>query len=130
MEAMYAFVEVSAPEPWARLKEPVIVHVDQTDINGSKTITVSAANKKLPTLTLLKRDKQTKEVIPGTHFEVKGITAIFHNAGTKDRVRILGQRGRKRKRYYITNAPQGRAISALLRSLRYAPGGVLCLRRQ
>ena len=78
MEAMYAFVEVSAPEPWARLKEPVIVHVDQTDINGSKTITVSAANKKLPTLTLLKRDKQTKEVIPGTHFEVKGIHFGFH----------------------------------------------------
>ncbi|WP_300604031.1 SpaA isopeptide-forming pilin-related protein [uncultured Oscillibacter sp.] len=78
-EGLYAFVEVSAPAPWAKLDDPVIVHVDQADINGGETITVSAADKKLPSLTILKRDKQTKEVIPGTVFEIKGIHYHYHN---------------------------------------------------
>ena len=77
-EGMYAFVEVSVPAPWAKLTEPVIAHVDQATVNGGGTITVTAADKKLPTLTLLKRDSQTKEAIPGTHFEVKGIHFGFH----------------------------------------------------
>ena len=78
-EGMYAFVEVSAPAPYATLTEPVIAHVDQADINGGGTVTVTAADKKLPSLTILKRDSQTKEVIPGTVFEIKGIHYGYHN---------------------------------------------------
>ena len=33
-EGMYAFVEVSAPSPFATLTEPVIAHVDQATVNG------------------------------------------------------------------------------------------------
>ena len=77
-EGMYAFVEVSAPAPFARLREPVIAHVDQAVINGGGTVTVTAADKRLPNLTILKRDKQTGDVIPNTHFEVKGIHFGFH----------------------------------------------------
>ncbi len=53
--------------------------MDQATVNGGGTITVTAADKKLPTLTLLKRDSQTKEAIPGTHFEIKGIHYGYHN---------------------------------------------------
>ena len=77
-EGMYAFVEVSAPAPFARLREPVIAHVDQAVINGGGTVTVTSADKRLPNLTILKRDKQTGGVIPNTHFEVKGIHFGFH----------------------------------------------------
>ena len=57
-EGMYAFVEVSAPKPYAKLTEPVIAHVDQATINGGGTITVTASDKRLPNLTILKRDPQ------------------------------------------------------------------------
>ena len=78
-EGMYAFVEVSAPAPFAKLTEPVIAHVDQATINGGGTVTVSAADKKLPNLTILKRDSQTGDVIPNTHFEIRGIHYGYHN---------------------------------------------------
>ena len=78
-EGMYAFVEVSAPAPYATLTEPVIAHVDQATINGGGTVTVTASDKKLPSLSILKRDAQTKEVIPGTVFEIKGIHYHFHD---------------------------------------------------
>nr|WP_325215138.1 SpaA isopeptide-forming pilin-related protein [uncultured Oscillibacter sp.] len=78
-EGLYAFVEVSAPSPYAKLTEPVLAHMDQAAINGGGTITVTAADKKLPNLTILKRDAQTGEVIPDTHFEVKGIHLGYHN---------------------------------------------------
>lgn len=77
-EGMYAFVEVSAPAPFACLTDPVIVHVDQATVEGGGTITVEAADKKLPSLSILKRDEQTKEVIPGTVFEVRGIHSGYH----------------------------------------------------
>ena len=89
-EGMYAFVEVSAPAPFARLREPVIAHVDQAVINGGGTVTVTAADKRLPNLTILKRDKQTGDVIPNTHFEVKGIHRGYHND--------------------VTTGPDGRAV--------------------
>ena len=44
-EGMYAFVEVSAPAPFACLTDPVIVHVDQATVEGGGTITVEAADK-------------------------------------------------------------------------------------
>nr|WP_326153440.1 SpaA isopeptide-forming pilin-related protein [uncultured Oscillibacter sp.] len=78
-EGMYAFVEVSVPKPYAKLTEPVIAYVDQAAVNGGGTVTVTASDKKLPNLTILKRDKQTKEVIPGTVFEIKGIHYHYHN---------------------------------------------------
>ena len=78
-EGMYAFVEVSAPSPFAKLTEPVFAHVDQATISGGGTVTVSAADKKLPNLTILKRDAKTGDVIPGAHFEIKGIHLGYHN---------------------------------------------------
>lgn len=78
-EGMYAFVEVSAPSPYATLTEPVIAHVDQATINGGGTVTVTASNKKLPNLTILKRDAKTGDVIPDTHFEIKGIHYGYHD---------------------------------------------------
>ena len=78
-EGMYAFVEVSAPAPYARLTEPVFAHVDQATINGGGTVTVTAVDKKLPNLTILKRDAKTGDVIPNTNFEIKGIHYGYHN---------------------------------------------------
>ncbi len=78
-EGMYAFIEVSAPAPYARLTEPVIAHVDQATINGGGTVTVTASDKKLPNLTILKRDAKTGDVIPNTNFEIKGIHYGYHN---------------------------------------------------
>ncbi len=89
-EGMYAFVEVSAPAPYSCLTEPVIAHVDQATINGGGTVTVTASDKKLPSLTILKRDAQTKEVIPGTVFEIKGIHYHYHDD--------------------VTTGPDGRAV--------------------
>ncbi len=77
-EGMYAFVEVSAPTPFARLTEPVIAHVDQATINGGGTVTVTASDKRLPNLAILKRDAQTQDPVPGTVFEVRGIHFHYH----------------------------------------------------
>ena len=89
-EGMYAFVEVSAPSPYACLTDPVIAHVDQAVINGGGTVTVTASDKKLPSLTILKRDAKTGDVIPNTHFEIKGIHYGYHND--------------------VTTGPDGRAV--------------------
>ena len=78
-EGLYAFLEVSAPEPFARLTEPVLAYVDQATINGGGTVTVTATDKKLPSLTILKKDGQSGNVIPGTTFEVKAIDGSYHN---------------------------------------------------
>ena len=77
-EGMYAFVEVSAPEGYARLLDPVIAHVDQATVDGGGTVTVTAKNQLLPGLTILKRDGQTGEVVPGAVFEVRGIHHGYH----------------------------------------------------
>ncbi|NBI67351.1 hypothetical protein D1646_11115 [Pseudoflavonifractor sp. 60] len=89
-EGMYAFVEVSVPAPWATLTEPVIAHVDQATVNGGGTVTVTASDKRLPSLTILKRDAQTGDVIPNTHFEIRGIHYGYHND--------------------VTTGPDGRAV--------------------
>nr|WP_325205310.1 SpaA isopeptide-forming pilin-related protein [uncultured Oscillibacter sp.] len=98
-EGMYAFVEVSAPSPYAKLTEPVIAHVDQAAINGGGTITVTASDKKLPNLTILKRDAKTGDVIPNTHFEIKGIHYGYHND--------------------VTTGPDGKAVLTALPSDSY-----------
>ena len=77
-EGMYAFVEVSVPEPYAVLTEPVIAHVDQAMVNGGGTVRVTAVDQRLPDLTIFKRDEQTGDGIPGTHFEIKGIQHGYH----------------------------------------------------
>lgn len=77
-EGMYAFIEVSVPEPYAVLTEPVIAHVDQATVNGGGTVRVTAVDKRLPDLTIFKRDEQTGAGIPGTHFEIKGIQHGYH----------------------------------------------------
>ena len=77
-EGMYAFFEVSVPAPYAKLQQPVIAHVDQATVDGGGTVTVTAVDQMLPTLTILKRDGQTKEVVPGAVFEIKGIHHGYH----------------------------------------------------
>ena len=77
-EGMYAFVEVSAPVPYAKLTAPVCAHVDQATVNSGGTVTVTAKDQKLPDLTIQKLDKQTKQPIPGTVFEIKGIHYGYH----------------------------------------------------
>ena len=77
-EGMYAFVEVSAPAPYAKLTAPVCAHVDQATVNSGGTVTVTAKDQKLPDLTIQKLDKQTKQPIPGTVFEIKGIHYGYH----------------------------------------------------
>lgn len=77
-EGMYAFVEVSAPAPYAKLTAPVCAHVDQATVNGGGTVTVTAKDQKFPNLTIQKLDKQTKQPIPGTVFEIKGIHYGYH----------------------------------------------------
>ena len=77
-EGLYAFVEVSAPAPYAKLTAPVCAHVDQATVNGGGTVTVTAKDQKLPNLTIQKLDKQTKQPIPGTVFEIKGIHYGYH----------------------------------------------------
>ena len=77
-EGMYAFFEVSVPAPYAKLQQPVIAHVDQATVDGGGTVTVTAVDQMLPTLTILKRDGQTKEVVSGAVFEVKGIHHGYH----------------------------------------------------
>ena len=77
-EGMYAFVEVSAPAPYAKLTAPVCAHVDQATVAGGGTVTVTAKDQKLPNLTIQKLDKQTKQPIPGTVFEIKGIHYGYH----------------------------------------------------
>ena len=78
-EGMYAFVEVSAPAPFACLTDPVIVHVDQATVEGGGTVQVTAKDQRLPNLTIWKRDGSDEDtVIPGTVFEAKGIHSGFH----------------------------------------------------
>lgn len=77
-EGMYAFVEISAPAPYAKLTAPVCAHVDQATVDGGGTVTVTAKDLKLPDLTVQKLDKQTKQPIPGTVFEIKGIHYGYH----------------------------------------------------
>ena len=70
---MYAFVEVSAPTGYAKLDEPVCVYVDQEAIQGGGLITVTATDRKLPDLTIEKKDGATGAAIPGTVFAIRGI---------------------------------------------------------
>lgn len=77
-EGLYAFVEVSSPSPFAKLTEPVLAYVDQATVEGGGTVNVTAANQRLPNLTLLKLDKKDKTPLPDTVFEIRGIHFGFH----------------------------------------------------
>lgn len=79
-EGMYAFVEVSAPEGYARLTEPVLAHVDQATVNGGGTITVTAKNLLLPELTISKVDAADLTTpIPGTVFRIEGLDSDYQH---------------------------------------------------
>ena len=78
-EGLFVFVEVSAPSGKAKLQEPVLVYVDQAMVDDGGTIPVTATDHDLPQLTLLKRDEQSKEPIPDTTFEIRGIHFGYHN---------------------------------------------------
>ena len=84
-EGLYAFVESQPLPGYAKLREPVIVHVDQADVQSGGTITVTAANLKIPNLTIRKLDAQTKEPVPDTVFEIKGIHTGYHQDVTVDK---------------------------------------------
>ena len=81
-EGMYAFVEVSAPEGYARLTEPVIAHVDQATVNGGGTVTVTAKNALLPELTISKIEAGTTTPISGTVFTVEGLNNDYQDDWT------------------------------------------------
>ena len=68
-EGMFAFVEVSAPEPYATLLDPVIVHVDQATVDSGGIIRVTAKDQLLPTLTILKRDGSDEDM--DAHFQMR-----------------------------------------------------------
>ena len=78
-EGLFAFVEVSAPSGKAKLQEPVLVYVDQAMVDQGGTIPVTATDEDLPQLTILKRDQQSREPIPNTTFEIRGIHFGYHN---------------------------------------------------
>ena len=79
-EGMYAFVEVSAPEGYARLTEPVLAHVDQATVNGGGTVTVTAKNLLLPELTISKVDAADLTTpIPGTVFRIEGLDSDYQH---------------------------------------------------
>lgn len=71
-EGFYSFVEVYAPAGYAK-SEPVIVHVDSQRVTSGGTVEVTATDKRLPNLTISKRDKKTGTPIAGTIFSVSGI---------------------------------------------------------
>lgn len=81
-EGLYAFLEVSSPSPFAKLSEPVLVYVDQATVDGGGTVTVTAADQKLPNLTIQKLDKQSKTPIPDTVFSIDGIHYGYHTEVT------------------------------------------------
>lgn len=69
-EGLYAFVEVSPAEGYNKLTWPVIAHVDQADIQGGGTITVTAVNHKLPGLRIEKVDRTTGTGLAGVTFRI------------------------------------------------------------
>ena len=75
---MYAFVETFAPDGYAINDQPVIVHVSQADIEGGGVISVTAVDKRLPDLTIQKKDAATGEVVPNTVFELNGVRTGYH----------------------------------------------------
>jgi len=92
-EGLYAFVEVSSPSPFAKLTEPVLAYVDQATVEGGGTVNVTAANQRLPNLTLLKLDKKDKTPLPDTVFEIRGIHFGFHTdvtTGTDGKAVLTG----------------------------------------
>lgn len=75
-KGFYKFVEVHSPKGYS-LAEPVEAFVDPAEIQGSKTIELTAKNFKLPSLTIMKRDKETKAPIPETSFHIEGISVSY-----------------------------------------------------
>ena len=77
-EGMYAFFEGICPGPVCQTAAAGHRHVDQATVDGGGTVTVTAVDQMLPTLTILKRDGQTGEVVPGAVFEITGIHYGYH----------------------------------------------------
>ena len=72
-EGLYSFVEISAPEGCAKLDQLVIAYVNQSDIQGGGIVAVTATDKRLPDLTIEKKDAATGEAIPNTVFAIRGV---------------------------------------------------------
>ena len=81
-EGFYYFIETEAPDGYAKLSTPVGVHVDQADIQGEETIVVTAKDFKSPELTIKKIDAATREPVPNTTFEIRGINVSYQNTIT------------------------------------------------
>ena len=83
-EGFYYFLEVYAPDGYARMSQPVGTYVDQADIQGEETIVVTAKNYKSPDLTISKIDAETRDPVPGTVFEINGINVSYQNTVTTE----------------------------------------------
>ena len=81
-EGFYYFVETDAPDGYAKMSQPVGTYVDQADIQGEETIVVTAKNYKSPELTIKKIDAATREPVPNTTFEIRGINVSYQNTIT------------------------------------------------
>ena len=81
-EGFYYFIETEAPDGYAKLSTPVGVHVDEADIQGEETIVVTAKDYKSPELTIKKIDAATREPVPNTTFEIRGINVSYQNTIT------------------------------------------------
>ena len=77
---MYTFVETFAPDGYAINDQPVIVHVSQANIEGGGVISVTAVDKRLPDLTIQKKDAASGEVVPNTVFELNGVRTGYHKS--------------------------------------------------
>ncbi len=76
-EGLYSFVEVSPAEGYNKLTWPVIAHVDQANIQGGGTVTVTAVNNQLPGLRIIKIDSKTGKGIPGVTFRIWRDTTLI-----------------------------------------------------
>ena len=76
-EGLYAFVEVAPAAGYNKLTWPVVAHVDQADIQGGGTVTVTAVNNQLPGLRIIKIDSKTGEGIPGVTFRIWRDTTLI-----------------------------------------------------
>ena len=77
--ALYTFVERESPDGYALDPTPHSVYVDVTD--GNKQYTVTASNRELPSLKIIKQDAQTFAEVSAV-FEIESITGSYSTTVT------------------------------------------------
>jgi len=79
--ALYSFVEVEAPDGYALDPTPHSVYVDVTD--GDKAYTVTASNKELPSMKIIKTDAQSgMPISSGATYSIKSVTGGYSTSVT------------------------------------------------